>query len=189
MILYGSTMKQIPQHPKYEVSVDGVVQHIERKQPLKHGSTQQGYKLVCLSMPDNPNGGHNKAEYVHRLVAMTYLPNPENKEQVNHIDGDITNNHVSNLEWMTASENQRHSREVLGRLGTPKMFNEQDCEEIKLAYAIGKENDNLAKIELDRLFVKLINEYKASKTTTFSLGKKFNCCSAVISDILNDNYL
>lgn len=52
--------------------------------------------------------------YVHRLVAMCYIDNPDNMPQINHIDGNKQNNAAKNLEWATNSTNQLHSRYVLG---------------------------------------------------------------------------
>lgn len=50
--------------------------------------------------------GKQKSEYAHRLVAKAFIPNPENKPQVHHIDNNGLNNHFENLEWVTNSENQ-----------------------------------------------------------------------------------
>jgi hypothetical protein len=73
---------------------------------------------------------------VHRIVAETYLPNPFNFSDVNHLDGDKLNNKVSNLEWCSRSANQIHSRDI-GTSGVCKlsMF---DAIEIRDLFKSGK---------------------------------------------------
>ena len=72
---------------------------------LKWSKDQDGYPVVGITADD----GCNKSVPVHRLVALTFLDNPENKPTVNHIDGNKLNNHITNLEWATWKENNNHS--------------------------------------------------------------------------------
>ena len=58
--------------------------------------------------------GQQKKHFVHRLVAETFIPNPECKEQVDHIDSDTFNNHMSNLRWVTANENMHNLKSANG---------------------------------------------------------------------------
>lgn len=58
-------------------------------------------------------------KYMHRLVAETYIPNPNNLPQVNHIDKDKSNNHVDNLEWVTNQHNAEHSHAKCYKIKTP----------------------------------------------------------------------
>jgi hypothetical protein len=69
---------------------------------IKH--KPNGYKAIDLC-----NNGKHKIYHIHRLVATYFIPNPENKPYVNHIDGNKANNNVSNLEWVTGSENMIHA--------------------------------------------------------------------------------
>lgn len=71
------------------------------------GSCDKRYYIVVLS-----KDGAHKTHPVHRLVCQHFIDNHEDKEQVNHIDGDKDNNHVSNLEWCTSLENHLHSRKL-----------------------------------------------------------------------------
>ena len=71
--------------------------------PTTNGAGK-GYLIVNFR-----HKGIRKSFLVHRLVAITFIDNPKNKPQVNHIDGDVKNNLVSNLEWVTSKENVQHA--------------------------------------------------------------------------------
>lgn len=68
------------------------------------GVDGRGYHFVFIY-----NNGIKNTEKIHRLVAKCFIPNPENKPQVNHKDGNKDNNCLNNLEWVTQSENMRHA--------------------------------------------------------------------------------
>lgn len=97
---------------KLEVSDLGRVRSVERFVAFGQGrrwvpstirklsNDRDGYKIIWAS---------GKNIKVHRAVAEAFIPNPENKPQVNHIDGNKSNNAVSNLEWVTSRENREHA--------------------------------------------------------------------------------
>ena len=86
----------------YDITTSGEVINNHNGRHVKPQMNGKGYLRVSI-------GG--KLQFVHRLVAEKYIPNPENKSQVNHIDGNKLNNSVDNLEWVTNLENRRHAVE------------------------------------------------------------------------------
>lgn len=97
--------KKIKEYPMYSVSNYGRIIKHSNNRLLKPTRKPDGYMQVNLFTAD----GRRKKEYVHRLVAITFIPNENRYPQVNHIDGVRDNNVVSNLEWVTALENVRKS--------------------------------------------------------------------------------
>lgn len=99
--------KTIEGYPDYRISDRGRVISLKGDIPrfLNPATDTHGYLKVSLS--ENSKCDHNCR--IHKLVAAAFIPNPENKPEINHIDGNKTNNHVSNLEWVTRSENSRHA--------------------------------------------------------------------------------
>lgn len=93
---------------------------------LRGGKAGAGYTFVVLKRE-----GSRKRKYIHRLVAETFIPNPENKPEVNHKDGDKDNNRIDNLEWCTSSENHRHASKELGAYKWSRALSEDQVREIR----------------------------------------------------------
>ena len=112
--------------------------YIQKEKLLKQSFTSTGYKKVELY-----KDGKRKSFKVHRLVAIAFIPNPDNKPEVNHIDGNKINNNIDNLEWVTSSENTIHAYE------TGLSPNKKELDEIRI---IELYNKGTSKEEISRMF-------------------------------------
>lgn len=117
-ILEALKNKPIVGFEDYKINQFGEVINKHDKM-LKHSTDRYGYKFVTLYRNKKPN-----IKYIHRLVALSFIPNPDNKETVNHINGNKGDNKLENLEWATYSENIRHAYK-LGLSSVHKQFGEK----------------------------------------------------------------
>ena len=158
----------------YEISNLGNFRGLPRKLTQKNGhpyyvtgkdikgciSPVTGYRVVSLSDSET-----KKLKSIHRLVAIAFIPNPLNKPEVNHIDGNKLNNRVDNLEWVTSSENQIHAHKIGLQ---PEMFGE------------GHPNSKLTETDV----LKIREEYKNGKLQR-EIAEEFGICRQNVSDIVN----
>jgi len=166
--------KKIEDFENYEVSNYGNVRrnksivnyknglicnHKERYLKFENINTNKkglSYKRVTLS-----NKNKTKRFSVHRLVAIYFLNNKENKLCVNHIDGNPSNNNVSNLEWCTHSENETHSYDILKKINPIRKLEEEDILLIREKGVLGRGGNVMA----------LANYYQVNKTTILNVLK------------------
>lgn len=136
----------------YQISSFGNIRSVDREVPYRggkrfiEGSTlitwvnNDGYVRVTFSV-----NGKNKHFLVSRLVAEAFIPNPNQKEEVNHLDYNPKNNAASNLEWCTREENWEHSRvNIMASLTKPRDLNGKRCKPV-----IGTNIETGKKIELE----------------------------------------
>lgn len=95
--------REITENSNYLISNTGKIRR-NGSDTLHSMRDKKGYMVTDLY-----KNGLRSTKRVHRLVAEEFLPNPDNKPEINHIDGDKHNNYVSNLEWVTKKENCRHA--------------------------------------------------------------------------------
>jgi len=95
----------IKSHPDYEISKEGIIRKIKTSAIKSQYLNDKGYYMISIryGLKSNPYR-------VSRMVAETFIPNPENKPEVNHINGIKTDNLWTNLEWSTHKENMEHAQ-------------------------------------------------------------------------------
>lgn len=96
-------IREIDTHPNYSISSTGRIINVNGKEKAKQ-IDKHGYEKVDLY-----SNSQRITKRVHRLVAEAFIPNPDSKPDINHKDGNKLNNSVSNLEWVTKSENMLHA--------------------------------------------------------------------------------
>lgn len=137
----------------YEISDNGEIKSLIKNRLLKPCIHKKGYLVVTLT-----KGNAHKHYYVHRLVAAAFIPNIDNKEQVNHIDGNKHNNCVENLEWCNDAENRMHAY----KNGLRKM---EELIEVEMVSIDGNFIDKFPSIS------------EASRRTGINIGNISRCCN------------
>ena len=136
----------------YEITKNGEVINKRTQHILKPQKNSKGYLRVMIC---------GKKYFVHRLVAEKYIPNPNNYEQVNHIDGNKLNNNVDNLEWVTNKMNREHA--------------------VKTGLHLSGEKCPWSKLNWEKVnFIRSCSNYSVK-----DLSIKFGVSEATIRDVIN----
>jgi hypothetical protein len=146
----------------YKISDTGKVLGLKRGKFLKPNHSGR-YWMISLC-----KNNKMKTISVHRLVAITFIPNPNNLPEVNHKNGIKTDNYINNLEWSTRSENRLHSYKVLGEIANKPWLGK-----------FGKDNPRSIPVGQYNLSGQLIATYESSKDAQRKTGIKQGSISMV----------
>ena len=169
----------------YSITESGDVINAQGKTLAYVVNKQTGYKTVSLW---KNNKGSSKT--IHRLVATAFIPNPTNLPEVNHIDGNKLNNHVSNLEWITPSGNRQHAYDTGLRVAT-KLLDDPTYRSLLNRFLSGESMTDLAeehsagltritinlrtlaeRLDKSKLFDAQLKEQKRIRNTNSNANKK-----------------
>lgn len=200
--------KDIPGFTGYKINENGEVFSYKGKKTRGHKMatviTNCGYVHVSLVYTK----GKSKPFLMHRLVAQTFIPNPENKPQINHIDGNKENNHITNLEWCTSSENRQHAiqtglhKAVQGEDQWMAKLSNQDAIDAINMLLNGATNDDVAsKFNLHARYVSLVRHKKrwahlweshfsgmTAQTSNKFVGKFAHIAEAIVHTAYTDTF-
>lgn len=173
--LEGEIWKPITDTLFHEVSNHGRVRSVDHRTVTNHPSvgvfsqvrkgkmlkpvTVVGYHRVSITFH-----GFRRLMSVHRLVAIAFINNPLNKLEINHKDGIKTNNHVSNLEWSTSSENQKHAFKI----GLQKPIT----------------GNNNSKTKLPDIYISIVKECREHGFKGADIGKYFGMSESHVNGII-----
>ena len=149
---------RIPNYPDYEIFEDARIYSYKSNKFLKPSINAGGYLVLNL------RGVEQRLFLLHRLVAACFIPNPENKPFVNHIDGNKQNDHVSNLEWSTAKENTIHAvrLKLINNRGENASFSKLTDDDVMFIRDSQNSLDNLS------------NKFDVSKSAIYSARHSIN---------------
>lgn len=128
--------KKVSDFINYSISDYGRLRNDKSGRILKGGKDKDGYIQAILC-----NNGKRFNRRIHRLVAEAFLPNTENKPQINHKDGNKQNNNINNLEWSTNQENQDHFWRVIN-----SDINKENRSRAHIGKGLLKDNPNSKKV-------------------------------------------
>jgi len=151
---------------RYSITKDGKIwSHIGKGRWLKLGKDILGYKIIGLY-----KNGYQRFLLVHRLLAQTFIPNPENKPCINHKDCNPSNNNINNLKWCTQKENIQYA----AKLGRMSYFKSDEAKKNMSEAFKGRKHSNETKRKISKaLKGRIIPEETKRKIGVSHKGMKY----------------
>ena len=165
-VIWRTLIYQNKNFEKFEISTNGKLRNSSTRIVYKTHINGNGYEQVCVSLGSRKQ---KKTFKIHKAVAETFIPNPDNKEEVNHIDGNKENNNVNNLEWVSGKENMKHAADN-------KLLN-PNC---------GVDHPSAKLTKEDVIYIRE-HYVRGDKQYGFAaLGRKFNVHPSIIYKVVNN---